>query len=60
MGKGKFMRFSVFAILVAGAVLAAAPARAQTYDPDYPVCLHVFGSLMGEAHGLYLCIAGSM
>jgi hypothetical protein len=26
----------------------AAPAQAQTYDPRYPVCLHVFGELEGE------------
>ncbi len=25
------------------AVIAATPASAQTYSPDYPVCLHVFG-----------------
>jgi hypothetical protein len=23
--------------------LAAVPAQAQTYDPDYPICLQVFG-----------------
>ncbi len=26
-------------ILAAGAVLAAIPATAQTYDPEYPVCM---------------------
>lgn len=37
------------AILVALALLLiAAPTRAQTYDPSYPVCLHVFGDLEGE------------
>jgi hypothetical protein len=30
------------------AILVAAPVRAQTYDPSYPVCLHVFGELEGE------------
>jgi hypothetical protein len=29
--------------LSAGAMIAAAPARAQTFDPAYPVCLHVYG-----------------
>jgi hypothetical protein len=24
-------------------VLAAVPAQAQTYDPDYPVCLQTYG-----------------
>jgi hypothetical protein len=30
------------AILMIATVLAAAPARAQTYDPAYPACLHVY------------------
>ncbi len=29
-------------ILGAGAMLWAAPASAQTYDPNYPVCLQVY------------------
>jgi hypothetical protein len=29
-------------ILAIGATLAAAPAQAQTYDPDYPVCMEVY------------------
>jgi hypothetical protein len=37
------MRILALAILAAGTVLAAAPARAQTYAPGYPVCLHVYG-----------------
>ena len=35
------MRIPALAILAIGVVSAAAPARAQTYDPDYPVCMHV-------------------
>ena len=31
----------VLAILVGGAMLAAAPATAQTYDPRYPVCMQI-------------------
>lgn len=27
---------------------AATSARAQTYDPKYPVCMHVYGDLVGE------------
>jgi uncharacterized protein DUF3551 len=38
----------VLAIPVLAAILVAAPARAQTYDPGRPVCLHVFGELEGE------------
>jgi uncharacterized protein DUF3551 len=37
-------------IPVIGAMLAALPARAQTYDPRYPVCMQVF-SISGPAIG---------
>jgi hypothetical protein len=37
------MRVLALAILAIGAAAAAAPAQAQTYDPNYPVCLHVYG-----------------
>jgi len=33
------MRILALAILLIGAVSAAAPAHAQTYDPNYPICL---------------------
>jgi hypothetical protein len=36
------MRISTLALLAIVMISAAAPARAQTYDPSYPVCLHVF------------------
>jgi hypothetical protein len=36
------MRIPALAILTIGTVLTAAPARAQTYDPNYPVCLQVY------------------
>jgi hypothetical protein len=36
------MRTNMNAILLAGGLLAAAPAAAQTYDPRYPVCIEVF------------------
>jgi hypothetical protein len=36
------MRILVLAILAIAAASAAEPARAQTYDPSYPVCLHVY------------------
>ncbi len=32
--------------LLAAAVALAAPARAQTYDPNYPVCLQVYQSMV--------------
>jgi Protein of unknown function (DUF3551) len=37
------MRIAALAILTISTVLTAAPARAQTYDPDYPVCLQAYG-----------------
>jgi hypothetical protein len=39
---------SVLAAIVLAALLTGAPARAQTYAPGSPVCLHVFGELEGE------------
>jgi Protein of unknown function (DUF3551) len=35
------MRIPALVILAIGVASAAAPARAQTYDPAYPVCMHV-------------------
>jgi hypothetical protein len=37
------MRRRVSLVAVIGAMLPASPARAQTYDPAYPICLQVFG-----------------
>jgi hypothetical protein len=37
------MRIPALASLTIAAVLLAAPARAQRYDPDYPVCLQTYG-----------------
>jgi len=36
------MRILALAALAAGALFGAAPVQAQTYDPSYPVCLHVW------------------
>ena len=35
------MRILALAILAIGMVSASAQARAQTYDPGFPVCMHV-------------------
>ncbi len=35
----------ILALAALAALISAAPARAQTYDPDYPVCLHVYGPI---------------
>jgi hypothetical protein len=37
------MRHLALAIMAIGTVSLAGPAAAQTYAPDYPVCLHVYG-----------------
>ena len=39
------MHIPALAILAIAAASAAAPAKAQTYDPSYPVCLHVYGKV---------------
>ena len=45
------MRIPALAISTIATVLTAAPAPAQTYDPAYPVCLHV----MGRGANYYQC-----
>ena len=37
------MRIQALAVLALGAMSLAAPAQAQTYGSDYPVCLQVYG-----------------
>jgi hypothetical protein len=39
------MRILALATLAIATVWMAAPASAQTYSPDYPVCLHVYGRI---------------
>jgi Protein of unknown function (DUF3551) len=39
------MRILALAILAIAAVSASLPARAQAWDPDYPVCMRVYGPL---------------
>ncbi|KJC41722.1 hypothetical protein UB31_20915 [Bradyrhizobium sp. LTSP849] len=39
---------TILAVCALALVLTIVPARAQTYDPRSPVCLHVFGELEGE------------
>ena len=39
------MRNLALAILALATVAVAGPAAAQTYDPAYPVCLHVYGRI---------------
>jgi hypothetical protein len=37
------MRTSTKFVLAMARTLAAAPAQAQTYDPNYPICLQTYG-----------------
>jgi hypothetical protein len=39
------MRILALAILAIGTAAGATPVQAQTYDPGYPVCLHVYGRI---------------
>ena len=39
------MRIPALVVLATGMISASAPAQAQTYDPRYPVCLHVYGPI---------------
>ena len=38
------MRGLVWSVLGIGMMFAASPASAQTYDPNYPVCMEAYGS----------------
>ncbi len=37
--------FAIVGLAMAG---IAASVQAQTYDPNYPVCMHVYGELEGD------------
>jgi len=39
------MRIPARLLLAIAMTLAAVPAQAQTYDPNYPVCLQTFGRI---------------
>jgi hypothetical protein len=45
------MRTFTLTIFACTTLLAAAPARAQTYDPSYPICLKVYSG--GRGGGEY-------
>jgi hypothetical protein len=44
-------------ILVLGAICTSAPAIAQTYDPNYPVCLQIYSPSGGYISCRYTSIA---
>ena len=47
------MRIPVLTILTVMTVLTAAPGEAQTYSPDYPVCLQTYGRFGGYIECAY-------
>lgn len=49
------MRISFWTIVAAALLLVSAPARAQTYDPNYPVCMHVFTGGFGGGGDYFEC-----
>ena len=44
-------------ILALGAICTSAPVIAQTYDPNYPVCLQIYSSSGGYISCRYTSIA---
>ncbi|GGI24438.1 DUF3551 domain-containing protein [Bradyrhizobium guangdongense] len=51
----KITRLTFGLIVTAGAWLAAAPSQAQTFDPSYPVCMHVYTGASGGGGEWYDC-----
>ncbi|WP_407189607.1 DUF3551 domain-containing protein [Bradyrhizobium centrosematis] len=49
------MRTACLALAAMGLLLPGGPARAQTYDPRYPVCMQIYGPV-----GYFDCRYGSL
>jgi len=49
------MRIPLCIMMVIGTWLAASTAQAQTYDPRYPVCMHVFTGGPGGGGDFFDC-----
>lgn len=41
----RVLNLATLAMMAIAAASVAAPAQAQTYDPNFPVCLHVMGRI---------------
>jgi hypothetical protein len=55
--EGVLMRIPALPISIIAAVLTAAPALAQTYDPNYPICLQTYGIGGGYIDCGYISLA---
>ncbi|WP_291861473.1 DUF3551 domain-containing protein [Bradyrhizobium sp.] len=51
------MHIAVLASLIVAGAFTAAPARAQTYDPKYPVCLQTYSIGGGSIQCGYTSLA---
>ena len=51
------MRIPALAIATIATVLTAAPAQAQTYDPNHPVCLQTYAIGGGSIYCGYASLA---
>ena len=51
------MRLLAWMIPMIGMVLVAMPARAQTYDPDYPVCIQTYAIGGGSIDCSFISLA---
>ena len=49
------MRRSFSLALIVGALIAAAPSHAQTFDPSFPVCMHVYSGANSGGGEWYDC-----
>jgi hypothetical protein len=45
MRNSALAKLASLALLAIGTIAITAPARAQTYNPNYPVCMQVFGPI---------------
>lgn len=54
------LRASLGLLLAVGASLVLAPSHAQTFDPRYPVCMHVYSGANGGGGEWYDCSFSSI
>ena len=48
MSRRLFSILPVLSCVALAGVCLSTPARAQTYAPGYPVCIHIYGGLVGD------------